>query len=166
MCAGFGLFLKNNFGRKGVGVDVIAEKSPPSNFFNEKSGEVYSHYLQTEMQTLHPDLHNNEGVFFRLSSILNKVDCYNENVSDSKALFIESLDVNITKFEKEFVPIGEGRKGNFVKYIADLRMYGGVQHLHLHTGLQYFKYAVIVVGHKSLRDDASRTFWMIWQLTG
>ena len=32
-------------------------------FVNEKSGEVHSYYLQTEMQTLHPVLHNSEAVF-------------------------------------------------------------------------------------------------------
>ena len=32
-------------------------------FFNENSADVYSHYLKTEMATLHQNLQNFEGVF-------------------------------------------------------------------------------------------------------
>ena len=69
-----------------------------------KSGEIYSHYIQTEMRTFHPALHNFEGIFFRLGgSVFNKVDSYNGMGSGSVVLFIENLDVDVTKFKKKFV---------------------------------------------------------------
>jgi hypothetical protein len=58
-------------------------------FLNEKSGKVYSHYLQTEMQTLHTDLENFEGVFSeKVGSIFKRVEDYNENGSNLVVLFI------------------------------------------------------------------------------
>jgi len=49
------------------------------------------------------------------------------------------------------------RKVNFRKYIADLRASGGVQHFRFNTGLRYFKYSILVSGHKSRFHDVSKT---------
>ena len=53
---------------------------PQKYFFNERMADVYPHYLQAEMWTLHPDLHNFEGIFFdRVGSITNREENDNEN---------------------------------------------------------------------------------------
>ena len=83
MSARFGHFLNDRFERRDSMKASIAQKY----FLNEKSDEVYSHYLQTEMQTIHPDLQNFEGIFFSegMGSIFNRVEKYNENWSGSIA---------------------------------------------------------------------------------
>ena len=63
---------------------------------------MYSHQLQTEMQTLHGDLLNFEG-FFRGGKYFKRVENYNENGIYVVVLFIEALDLNGMEFKKELV---------------------------------------------------------------
>jgi len=78
--------------RVGVGMAL----KPPSHkifYLNAKSADVYLHYMQNEMQRLHLDLHNFEGVFlYWVNSIVSTSDNYSDGGSRSVVLFIENLD--------------------------------------------------------------------------
>jgi hypothetical protein len=58
----------------------------------------------------------------------NKVDNYNEKGSGSIILFIKSIDLNVTKFKKEFIVRSGRGKVNLIKHNSDLRGCGGVHH--------------------------------------
>ena len=61
-------------------------------------------------------------------------------------LFIESLDLNVTKFLKE--DCFKKREGQEVVNTIQIKRVQRLQHFRFDTGLEYFKYAVLVVGHK------------------
>ena len=70
-------------------------------YLNENTGEVYSHFLHTEMLVLHPHLENYEGLFMEwVNRVVTNLDDYNEKGSGSVVLFIEKLELNITKLKK------------------------------------------------------------------
>ena len=55
------------------------------------------------MRILYPDGHNFQGVFSDwVENIFYRVENHNDYMSGSVVLFIENLDVNVTKFKKEF----------------------------------------------------------------
>ena len=88
-----------------------------------KSDEVYSHYVQTEILTLHLYLHSSEGLFMdRVDSIVTKLDKYRGKGSGSVALFISNLDVNVYKLKGNFILRGGmGKKIFIIKYNEDLK---------------------------------------------
>ena len=77
-----------------------------------------------------------------VSSIQNKLDHYKEGGNGSVVLFIESLNVNICRFKKDFILRGgHGERVIVLKYHSDLEGCQGVQRICFNTRLQCFKYA-------------------------
>jgi hypothetical protein len=83
-----------------------------------------------------------------VSSIVTKLDNYNEGGSGSVVLFFENLSVNICRFKKYFnLRGGAGGAGPgsiVLKYHADLEGCKGIQQICFDARLQCFKYAFLI----------------------
>jgi len=72
------------------------------------------------MLTLHPDLKKFESVVSDwFGSIFNRVENQNKMGAGQLFLFIENLDVNLTKFKKEFVL--RGKRKELITYKTHLK---------------------------------------------
>jgi hypothetical protein len=73
-------------------------------------------------------------------------------------LFIESLNVNICRFKKDFILRGggAGERAIVLKYHSDLEGCKGIQRICFDTRLQCFKYAFLIAAYRPLQKDASK----------
>ena len=111
------------------------------------------------MLAIRPYLENNEEVFLDwVSSIITKLDNYNEGGSGSVVLFIENMSVNICRFKNHFILRGEarGKRAIELKYHSDLEGCGGIQRISFDARLQCFKYSFLIAAFRPLQKDASK----------
>jgi hypothetical protein len=142
-----------------TGVSLKASIALKIFFLNENASELYSKYLHTEMLVIRPHLSNYADIFLDwVNSIQTKWENYNEGGSGSVVLFIESLNVNICRFKKDFILRGggAGERAIVIKYHSDLEGCKGIQRIFFDTRLQCFKYAFLIAAYRPLQKDASK----------
>ena len=120
-----------------------------------QSGDIFHFYFSTGNQTFYPGLNNFEDNLFNwVNKLISTLDTFNEKGSGSTILFIEHLDLKLSKLKKQFTLRGAGGHRR-IKCHPDLSATGGVQGLNFDAGLKCFKYAFLAAAHRPLAVEAS-----------